>query len=151
MIEAETAGFLYAEDDPDDQLLAEMAHRESGARVPLVFVGDGEEVLEYLRRTGRHSERADQSDSSIVLLDLNMPGIDGRETLRIMRADQDLRRIPVVILTTSAAEQDIGAIYEAGANGYIVKPSDFAGLVRIFHSLSTFWFDVSSRAKVAPR
>ena len=80
-----------------------------------------------------------------------MPGIDGREMLRIMRADQDLRRIPVVILTTSAAEQDIGAIYEAGANGYIVKPSDFAGLVRIFHSLSTFWFDVSSRAKVAPR
>ena len=144
----EKAAFLYAEDDPDDQLLAEMAHRESGAPDPLTFVNDGAEVLEYLRRTGRYSHRADKTSPSIVLLDLNMPGIDGRETLRLMRADKDLRRIPVVILTTSAAEQDIGASYEAGANAYIVKPSDFGGLVRIFSSLSDFWFKVSSLAKV---
>jgi two-component system response regulator len=151
MIDAETPAFLYAEDDPDDRLLAEMAHRESGVAGGLAFVGDGLEALEYLRGTGRHSARIDAARPGVVLLDLNMPGIDGRETLRIIRADADLRRIPVVILTTSAAADDIATSYEAGANAYIVKPSDFAGLVHIFSALSTFWFDISSLAKDDPR
>jgi two-component system response regulator len=147
MIDAEPPAFLYAEDDPDDRLLAEMAHRESGAASALVFVSDGLEALEYLRGTGRHAGRAEAARAGVVLLDLNMPGTDGRETLRIIRADADLRRIPVVILTTSAADDDIGTSYEAGANAYIVKPSDFAGLVHIFKALSTFWFEISSVAK----
>jgi CheY-like chemotaxis protein len=151
MIDAETPAFLYAEDDPDDRLLAEMAHRESGVAGALVFVGDGMEAVEYLRGTGRHAGRVDEARPGIVLLDLNMPGIDGRETLRIIRADADLRRIPVVILTTSAADDDIDTSYDAGANAYIVKPTDFAGLVHIFNALSTFWFDISSLAKDVPR
>jgi CheY-like chemotaxis protein len=147
----EPLAILYAEDDPDDRLLAEIAHRESGAANPLVFVGNGEEALEYLRRTGRHADRRSLASPGVVLLDLNMPGIDGRETLRIIRADPQLRRIPVVILTTSTAEDDIAASYDAGANAYIVKPRAFGNLVHIFRSLSTFWFDVSSLAKdVAP-
>lgn len=143
--------FLYAEDDPDDRLLAEIAHRESGVTNPLLFVGDGEEALECLLLTGRHAERDDPLRPGIVLLDLNMPGIDGRETLRIIRADPTIRRIPVVILTTSTADDDIAASYEAGANAYIVKPTAFNGLVRIFATLATFWFDVSSLAKETPR
>lgn len=142
---------LYAEDDPDDRLLAEMAHRDSGAANPLVFVGDGKEALEYLRQTGRHADRAGSLRPGIVLLDLNMPGIDGRETLRIIRADPLLRRIPVVILTTSAADDDVATSYDAGANAYIVKPSAFASLVHIFDCLSRFWFEVSSIAREPTR
>jgi CheY-like chemotaxis protein len=137
---------LCAEDDPDDRLLAELAHRESGAVNPLVFVADGEEALDYLRRAGRHANRTDTPQPGIVLLDLNMPGIDGRETLRIIRADPRLRRIPVVILTTSAADVDMALSYDAGANSYIVKPSAFGSLVQVFRVLCAYWFEVSSFA-----
>lgn len=137
---------LYVEDDPDDRLLAQMAHRESGAANPLVFVGDGAEALEYLRQIGRYAGRAGSSLPGVVLLDLNMPGIDGCETLRMIRADSALRRVPVVMLTTSASDDDIAASYDAGANAYIVKPSAFASLVRVFESLCSFWFDISSSA-----
>jgi two-component system response regulator len=142
---------LYAEDDPDDRLLAAMAHRDSESANELVFVDDGEEAIEYLRHTGRHVDRGTLPRPGVVVLDLNMPGIGGRETLRVIRADHDLRRIPVVILTTSTAEDDIVTSYEAGANAYIVKPSAFGDLVLIFRSMSTFWFDVSSLAKEVTR
>jgi two-component system response regulator len=151
MIDQHLPGFLYAEDDPDDRLLAEIAHRESGVPNPLVFVGDGEEALECLRLIGRHGDRTDLARPGIVLLDLNMPGIDGRETLRIIRADPAIRRIPVVILTTSTADDDIAASYEAGANAYIVKPTAFNDLVHIFKTLAAFWFTVSSLAKESPQ
>ena len=135
---------LYAEDDPDDRLLAEMAHRNSGATTPLVFVADGSEALEYLRGTGRHADRAGEPRPSIVLLDLNMPAMGGLETLGIIRADPLLRRMPVVILTTSGAVEDIDRSYDAGANSYVVKPSAFASLVQLFDGLYAFWFKVSS-------
>jgi CheY-like chemotaxis protein len=141
---------LYAEDDPDDRLLAEMAHRESGAPNPLVFVADGEEALEYLRRTGRYTHRVGSPQPGIVLLDLNMPGIDGRGTLRLIRADPALRRIPVVILTTSGAEVDIAASYDAGANTYIVKPRGFTSLVQLFERVCGYWFEIGSIAREAP-
>jgi two-component system response regulator len=151
LIDLQRASILYAEDDPDDRLLAAMAHRESGVANPLVFVGDGEEALECLRLTGRHADRTDLPRPAIVVLDLNMPGIDGRETLRIIRADPAIRRIPVIILTTSTAADDIAASYDAGANAYIVKPTAFNDLVRIISTLATFWFDVSSLAKESPK
>ncbi|MDQ2941038.1 MAG: response regulator [Chloroflexota bacterium] len=138
---------LYAEDDPDDRLLAEMAHRESGAVNLLVFVADGEEALEYLRRSGRHADRAGAPQPGVILLDLNMPGIDGRETLRIIKADPVLRRIPVVILTTSTAQDDIATSYDAGTNSYIVKPSAFATLVQLFDRLCSYWFEIGSLAQ----
>jgi CheY-like chemotaxis protein len=140
---------LYAEDDPDDRLLAEMAHRDSKATNPLVFVADGPEALEYLRQTGRHANRAGSPKPGIVLLDLNMPGIDGRETLRIIRADPVFHRIPVVILTTSMAEDDIASSYDAGANSYIVKPRGFGGLVQLFDRLCLYWFELNSLAREA--
>jgi two-component system response regulator len=151
MIEASDRAILYAEDDLDDRLLASLAHRDSGAANPLVFVGDGEEALEYLRQTGRHTDRAGRCQPGIVILDLNMPGMGGREALRVMRADPALRRIPVIILTTSTADSDITSSYDAGASSYIVKPRGFADLVHIFVSLSAFWFGVSSLAKDVPQ
>jgi CheY-like chemotaxis protein len=144
MTDRASSALLYAEDDPDDRLLADLAHRDSGADTPLVFVADGEEALEYLRGTGRHTDRAGVMKPGVVLLDLNMPGIDGRETLRIIRADALLRRIPVVILTTSSAEEDIAASYDAGANTYIVKPAAFSGLVRLFDRLCGYWFEIAT-------
>jgi CheY-like chemotaxis protein len=143
------AAILYAEDDPDDRLLARLAHSESGVLNALIFVNDGDEAIEYLRRTGRYADRADTPQPGLVVLDLNMPGIDGRETLRIIRADPTLRRIPVVILTTSSARVDIEASYEAGANSYIVKPSAFSALVQLFDRLCTYWFEISSLAPEA--
>lgn len=142
---------LYAEDDPDDRLLAQLAHRESGVVNPLVFVADGEEALEYLRHSGRHADRVGASQPGIVVLDLNMPGIGGLETLRIIKSEPALRRIPVVILTTSAADDDIALSYDAGASSYVVKPSHFGTLVHVFDCLCTYWFEVCSFARVGPR
>jgi CheY-like chemotaxis protein len=150
MMDPSVPAFIYAEDDPDDRLLAEMAHRESTAGGLLRFVADGEEALAYLRHP-RGETGTEHGRREVVLLDLNMPGMDGRETLRVIRADASLRRIPVVILTTSASREDVRASYDAGANAYIVKPRDFASLVRIFSVLSTFWFEISSLPKEAPR
>jgi two-component system response regulator len=138
---------LYAEDDPDDRLLAEVAHRESGVTNPLVFVADGDEAIEYLRHSGRHTDRP---LPGIVLLDLNMPGRGGRETLEVIRADPLLRRIPVAILTTSTAEVDIASSYDAGASSYIVKPTVFANLVQLFDRLCGYWFETASIAKEVP-
>jgi CheY-like chemotaxis protein len=135
---------LYAEDDPDDRLLAEMAHRDSRAASPLVFVSNGDEALEYLRRAGTHAGSTGWLEPGVVLLDLNMPGTDGLETLRAVRADQALQRTPIVILTTSTAQADIAACYEAGANSYIIKPSAFGDLVRLFTRVCDYWFDLSS-------
>jgi len=135
---------LCVEDDPDDRLLAEMAYRDSGVVNLLEFVSDGEEALEYLRRVGRHANRAGNDQPGIILLDLNMPGTDGRETLVIIKADLALRRIPVVILTTSSAERDIATSYDQGANSYIVKPTAFAGLVYLFQRLCDYWFEIGS-------
>lgn len=151
MIDPPAPAFLYAEDDPDDRLLAEMAHRQSGVPNPIVFVGDGEEALECLRLIGRYADRPDLPRPGIVLLDLNMPGIGGRETLRIIRADPAIRRIPVIILTTSTADDDIAASYEAGANAYVVKPTAYTDLVHIFTTLAAFWFTVTSLAKEIPQ
>jgi two-component system response regulator len=137
-------GILCVEDDPDDRLLAEMAHRESGVVNPLEFVSGGEEALEYLRRTGRYATRVGEDQPGIILLDLNMPATDGRETLAIVKADPALRRIPVVILTTSSARRDIAASYDQGANSYIVKPAAFPGLVRLFERLCDYWFEIGS-------
>jgi CheY-like chemotaxis protein len=138
------AGILCVEDDPDDRLLVEMAHRDSGVVNPLTFVADGDEALEYLRRVGRYANRDDKEQPGIILLDLNMPGTDGRETLVIVKADPLLRRIPVVILTTSSARRDIAESYDRGANSYIVKPAAFAGLVRLFERLCDYWFEMGS-------
>jgi CheY-like chemotaxis protein len=138
---------LYAEDDPDDRLLAEIAHRESGVPNPLIFVADGEEALHYLRRSGQYAGRPDAIQPGVVLLDLNMPGIGGRETLNLIKADRVLRRTPVVILTTSSAQVDIVASYDAGANSYIVKPSAFGSLVKLFEGLSAYWFELNWLAR----
>jgi two-component system response regulator len=146
-----TPTILYAEDDGEDRLLAEMAHHDSGVVNPLVFVGDGGEALEYLRCEGRYLDRAGATQPAIVLLDLNMPGMGGLGTLRAMKADPLLRHIPTLILTTSASAKDIAACYDAGANSYTIKPATSAGFVAFFELLCRYGFGtVSLGLEVGP-
>jgi CheY-like chemotaxis protein len=129
-----------AEDDADDRLLVKDALEECQWNADLRFVENGEELLDYLLRQGKYKRAEESPRPRLILLDLNMPKKDGREVLRDIRANADLRRIPVVVLTTSKADTDIERTYELGANSYIAKPVQFDGLVNLMRMISQYWF-----------
>jgi len=131
---------LMAEDDADDRLLAEEALSESQWKGDLRFVQNGEELLDYLFRRGQFAPPADAPRPGLILLDLNLPRKDGREALREIKADTILRRIPVIVLTTSKADTDIERLYELGANSFITKPAQFDALVDTMRALRHYWF-----------
>jgi len=133
---------LMADDDADDRLLAKDALTECRLANDLHFVENGEELLEYLQRRGKYTKLADSPRPGLILLDLNMPKKDGREALREIKADPELRKIPVVVLTTSKADTDIGCIYELGANSFISKPVSFDSLVDVMKILGRYWFEI---------
>lgn len=133
---------LMAEDDPDDRLLAQEALEESLVANHLRIVENGEELMDYLKHRGKYSDPASAPRPGIILLDLNMPKMDGREALRAIRSDPELRSIPVVVLTTSRAEEDILRSYDEGANSYIIKPVTFEGLVEVMKTLRRYWFEI---------
>jgi two-component system response regulator len=132
---------LYAEDDPEDRMLVLDAMQESRLANPLHTVSDGEELLEFLRCEGRYAERQPENPG-LILLDLNMPRKDGREALAEIKQDPGLRRIPVVVLTTSQAEEDILRTYDLGVSGFITKPVTFEGLVLAVKALGKYWFEI---------
>jgi two-component system response regulator len=132
---------LMAEDDADDRLLVKEALEESRVINELRFVEDGEELLEYLRKQGRYAGEEQAPRPGLVLLDLNMPRKDGREALREIKADPDLRRIPVVVMTTSKAEEDIFRSYDSGASSYITKPVTFDRLVELMKTMGQYWIE----------
>jgi len=132
---------LLADDDPDDRMLVQDALQESQFPHRLSCVEDGEELLEYLRRQGAYSSADEESRPYLILLDLNMPRKDGREALREIKADPQLRRIPVIVLTTSQSEDDIHHTYDLGASSFIVKPHDFATLVRLVQEIYRYWIE----------
>lgn len=133
---------LCAEDDPDDRLLMADALTESRLANRLFFVEDGVELMAYLRRQGRWSDPVASPRPGLLLLDLNMPRKDGREALAEIKADENLRSIPVVVLTTSSAEVDIARSYGIGANSYIIKPVTFEGLVQVLRDIGRYWFEI---------
>ena len=141
-VNAKPIVILMAEDDPDDRMLTQEALRESRLANELRFVGDGEELLDYLLRRGPYADPATSPRPGLILLDLNMPKKDGREVLGELKADPDLRRIPVVVLTTSQAEADVARTYDLGANSYVTKPVTFAGLVEVMASLGQYWLEI---------
>ena len=141
MSKAKAITILMAEDDPDDRLLAYEAFEESRLANELHLVEDGEELMNYLYHRGKYNE-ASAPRPGVILLDLNMPRKDGREALREIKADPDLRRIPVVVLTTTKAEEDILRTYDLGVNSFIVKPVTFSGLVEVMRSLGRYWFEI---------
>jgi CheY-like chemotaxis protein len=130
-----------ADDDADDRLLVREALAEAGVPHDLRFTEDGRALLEYLKHVGAFANAKDAPRPELILLDLNMPLKDGREVLREIRSDDSLRRIPVVIFTTSKADTDIRQMYDLGANSFITKPAAFADLVRLMKRLAEYWFE----------
>jgi CheY-like chemotaxis protein len=132
---------LMADDDEDDRLLTRDALIESRVANDLRFVEDGEALMDYLQRRGPYADPATSPRPGLILLDLNMPRKDGREALREIKADPELRRIPVVVLTTSKAEEDVYRSYDVGANSYITKPVTFEGLIELMKTLGRYWVE----------
>jgi CheY-like chemotaxis protein len=130
---------LVAEDDLGDRVLLEQAFRTAGISADMRFTADGEEFLAYLRR---EPPWEDAKKPDLILLDLNMPRMDGREVLREIKADPEWRSVPVVVLTNSRAPEDILAAYDSGANTYVPKPSSLEELTEIIKALFEFWFKI---------
>jgi two-component system, response regulator len=127
---------LIVEDSADDFEAAKRAFGKANLRNPIKHAASGEEALVYLRS-------GSLAKPGIILLDLNMPGLDGRKTLEIIKRSPELKKIPVVVLTTSDDERDISACYEMGANTYIQKPVDFDGLISAIKQLKEYWFEIA--------
>jgi len=130
---------LMVEDSPDDVELTREALKEGKLDIGLHVAENGVEGLAFLRREGKHAQAP---EPDLILLDLNMPRMDGRELLAEIKADAELARIPVVVLTTSEAERDIATSYRLHANCYITKPVDFEKFIEIVQAIEEFWFRV---------
>jgi CheY-like chemotaxis protein len=133
---------VLADDDPDDRKLTQDAFTENRLANQFHAVEDGEELMEYLHRRGKYESLKGDSLPGLILLDLNMPRKDGREALKEIKADTELRRIPIVVLTTSKAEEDIVRSYDLGVNSYVTKPVTFKSLVELIKVLGRYWFEV---------
>ena len=133
---------LIAEDDPDDRFLTQKAFEEAQLTNTLQFVDNGEALLDYLYRRGQYANPNDAPRPSLILLDLNMPKIDGREALAEIKTNPNLRQIPIVIFSTSRAEKDIYNTYDLGASSFITKPVTFDALVEIMQTLGKYWFKI---------
>jgi len=136
---ARSIRLLMAEDDPEDQMLVRKAFERSHLANVLDVVNNGEELLDCLHRRGLYH---DAPRPDLILLDLNMPRMDGREALSLIKADPDLRAIPVVVLTTSSADEDIIRSYDLGVSSYIQKPVTFEKLVEVLTTLGRYWFEI---------
>ena len=139
MPEPPTQPILLVEDSPEDFETTQRAFRRSGLKNPILRCADGDEALDFLFHRGSH---ADAPRPGVILLDLNLPGTDGREVLSEIKANDDLKQIPVIVLTTSADERDVQACYQAGASSYIQKPVDVEGFMRAIERLNDYWFEV---------
>lgn len=133
---------LMADDDDDDYLLTQKALKQSKLLNTLCRVKDGEELLEFLRGTGDYANHQSCRRPGVILLDLNMPRKDGREALKEIKSDPELRDIPVVVFTTSKAEEDIYKSYQLGVNSFITKPVTFDGLIKVIQALGKYWFEI---------
>ena len=142
MSQAKPITILMAEDDPDDRLLTEEAFSKALLANDLRFVEDGEELMDYLYRRGKYADASNSPRPGLILLDLNMPRKDGREALEEIKADPNLRRIPIVVLTTSKAEEDILRTYDLGVSGFITKPVECESLVEVVKVLGRYWFEI---------
>ncbi len=145
-----TRVILLVEDNASDEKLTVMAFKRSGIANEVVVTRDGAEALDYLFGTGAHAERAAHRQPAVVLLDLNLPKIDGLAVLKTIRADERTRLLPVVILTSSKEEEDVIRGYSLGANAYVRKPVDFVEFVSAAKTLGLFWLLLNEPAPVRP-
>lgn len=133
---------LVADDDSDDRMMIQDAFEESRLSNPLDFVEDGVQLMDYLNRKNAYAHLERQPYPGIILLDLNMPRKDGRTALREIKDSAILQRIPIVILTTSKAEEDIIRTYDLGVNSFITKPVTFEGLVDLVKIIGHYWIEI---------
>lgn len=133
---------LIVDDSEEDYLAVRRAFQKVRLANAIQWCRSGQEALDYLRHEGAYKDSA-HARPGLILLDLNMPGIDGHGTLQIIKADPELRHIPVIILTTSGNERDITAAFQAGVNSYVQKPMTFEGLLKAIEGLKEYWFEIS--------
>jgi CheY-like chemotaxis protein len=134
---------LLVEDSPADIKITQRALRESAVPVELIVVRDGQEAVDYLLRQGDHQATPGWRSPDLILLDLNLPRLNGREVLERIRATPALRGVPVVVLTTSRRQEDVQEVYAAGANTYIEKPQDFGRFVEVLRTIQSYWLDTA--------
>ncbi len=134
---------LVVDDNPGDAMLTERAFRKSGVPCTLVMVADGQEALDYLWGTGRYAEGGRRAAPALILLDINLPRLSGYEVLCRVRADPRTRRLPIVMLTSSREDGEVGRCYDAGTNGYIQKPIDMQRFIEIARELSVYWLTMN--------
>ncbi len=139
---AKSVLILIADDDEDDRMFTKEAFEENYLLNEIRFVNDGVELIDYLKRRDKFTNPADSPRPGIILLDLNMPKMDGREALKEIKSDPLLRSIPVVVLTTSKAEQDVLQTYDLGVNCFITKPVAFSDFIEVTRMLGHYWFDI---------
>lgn len=132
-----------ADDDPDDQILLQEALRENNIPNSVFFVENGEELIEFLTKKGKF-EGKEHLNPGLILLDLNMPKMDGRQALKLLKADPILKKIPIIVLTTSRADNDILECYDLGVNSFISKPVNFHDLVEVTREISNYWLGTVS-------
>ena len=139
----ELVNILLVEDDPDDIEIARRAFERGKIANPLYVVRDGEEALEFLQHSGRYADPDDAPRPGLILLDLNLPRLDGREVLKHIKADASLRRISVVVLTTSSEEADVLGCYDRGANTYITKPVEYDNFLEAVITIGRYWLAIA--------
>ena len=137
-----THPILLVEDSPEDYQITVRALRRSNLANPLYHCIDGDDALNFLYRRGAYSDPTTSPRPGLILLDLNLPGTDGRAVLAEIKKDADLKDIPVVVLTTSSDERDVEACYQAGANSYVQKPMDLASFITSIQRLKDYWFEI---------
>lgn len=140
-VKVKTITILMADDDPDDRMLTKEALVENKLANDLHFVVDGEDLMDYLHQRGKYNKE-NAPLPGLILLDLNMPKKDGREALAEIKADPKLRRIPIIVLTTSKAEEDIIRSYDLGISSFITKPVTFDDLVEVAKAIGSYWFGI---------
>lgn len=133
---------LIADDDAEDRMLIQEALEESRLKNHIQFVENGEELMDYLKNRHRFNDREKFPTPGLILLDLNMPKKDGREALKEIKSDDMLKLIPIVVLTTSKAEEDVLRTYDLGVSSFITKPVTFSSLVDVMKTLSKYWFEI---------
>lgn len=133
---------LIADDDAEDRMLMREALEDSRSKNHVQFVENGEELMDYLKNRNQYSDKEKYHSPGLILLDLNMPKKDGREAIREIKADEALRLTPIIVLTTSKAEEDIIKTYDLGVSSFITKPATFSSLVEVMKTVSKYWFEV---------
>ena len=133
---------LLVEDSPEDRTATLRAFKKAGLANPVFACVDGDDALDFLYHRGRYADGATAPRPSMILLDLNMPGTDGRQVLSDIKNNEDLKTIPVIVLTTSSDARDIDSCYKSGANSYVTKPVDLPGFLQAVQRLKDWWFEV---------